>query len=143
MPKRREVESWLANTDHPQLPAIRALRKAILAADPRMDECIKWKSPTFTYEGNFASINPRAKAHVSLMLHQGAALPGEHPRLEGGGDTVRYARFEDVADVKAAAADIRALVAAWCAWKDGDAKPGRRKPDRQKPDRQKSARSRR
>ena len=127
MPRSREVDAWLATSEHPLLPAIRALRSAILAADRRMDECIKWKSPTFTYAGNFASINPRAVAHVSLMLHRGAALPGRHPRLEGGGGTVRYMRFESAADVKAAQRDIRAAVKAWCALRDGEtAKPARK-----------------
>jgi hypothetical protein len=27
---------------------------------------IKWKSPTFMFEGNIASIDPKAKSHVSL-----------------------------------------------------------------------------
>ena len=118
MAKGNDVEAWLASADHPLLPAIRALRKAILAADERIEECIKWKSPTFTYRGNFASINPRTKAHVSLMIHRGAALPGRHRRLEGGGETVRYVRFADAAEVRAARADIRALVEAWCALRD-------------------------
>jgi hypothetical protein len=61
---------------------------------------IKWKSPTFTFNGNMASIDPRSKKHVQLMFHQGAKLPGKHPRLEGGGGTVRYMRFADVAEVR-------------------------------------------
>ena len=55
------------------------VRKVILAADERVDECIKWKSPTFTFNGNIASINPRAKKHISLMFHQGAKIPGTYP----------------------------------------------------------------
>ena len=54
-----------------------------------MIEMIKWKLPTFMYEGNMASFNPRTKSHVSLMFHTGASIPGDHPRLEGGGDTAR------------------------------------------------------
>ena len=118
MPERKEVDAWLAAADHPRERAIRALRSVILSADERMDECIKWKSPTFTYKGNFASVNPRAKAHVSLMLHRGAALPGDHPRLEGGGTTARYVRFANTAEVKAAAEEIQAIVKAWCALRD-------------------------
>ena len=61
-----------------------------------------------------ASFNPRTKAHVSLMFHTGASIPGAHPRLEGGGDTARYMRFEDVADVEAARDEIVSITAAWC-----------------------------
>ena len=52
-----------------------AVRDVLLEADPRVDECIKWQAPTFTYQGNIASFFPRAKKHVSLMFHHGAALP--------------------------------------------------------------------
>ncbi len=115
---RKQVDAWLAASDHSLLPAIRALRREILAADRRMGECVKWKSPTFTYQGNFASINPRTKAHVGLMLHRGAELANASPRIEGDGKTVRMMRFADAAEVKAARAEIRAVVKAWCALRD-------------------------
>jgi hypothetical protein len=34
---------------------------------------------------------PNARGHVSLMFHQGAKIPGEHPLLEGEGSTSRTA----------------------------------------------------
>jgi hypothetical protein len=46
------------------------------------------------------------------MFHQGAALPGDHPSLEGGGGTVRYLRFADPADVRAKRHELRAAVKA-------------------------------
>jgi hypothetical protein len=51
---------------------------------------------------------------VNLLFHKGASLPGGHPHLEGGGDTVRYMRFADLGDVKAKKADLEAAVRAWC-----------------------------
>jgi hypothetical protein len=88
-------------------------------ADDRISETIKWKTPTFVYEGNIASFNPRAKAHVSLLFHTGASIPGKHALLEGGGDTARYARFDDLDDVEAKREQLEAVVRAWCALKDG------------------------
>jgi hypothetical protein len=79
-----------------------------------MSETIKWKSPTFMYQGNLASFNPRTKAHVSLMFHTGASIPGDHPLLEGGGDTARYAKFADHAAVEDNRAALLAIVDAWC-----------------------------
>ena len=107
------VDAWFAEYEHPAKDAMLRVRELILS-DGRMTETIKWKSPTFMYEGNMASFNPRTKAHVSLMFHTGASIPGEHPRLEGGGETARYMKFTDVADVEAAADDINAVVDAWC-----------------------------
>ena len=60
-----------------------------------------------------ASFNPRTKAHVSLMFHTGASIPGHHPRLEGGGETARYMKFADLAEVDEAADELSAVVAAW------------------------------
>jgi hypothetical protein len=119
-----EVEAWFENLDHPLKDAMFEVRKIILRTDRRLDETIKWKSPTFLFEGNMASIDPRSMKHVSLMFHQGASLPGKHPRLEGGGATVRYMRFTDLADVKAKRRDLQAAVRAWCKLKAGGI-PGR------------------
>ena len=113
-----EVDAWFRKLDHPLKDAMLRVRKIVLAADKRVSEAIKWKSPTFIFEGNLASIDPRSKKHVSLMFHQGAALPGKHPRLEGGGGTVRYMRFADVDDVMAKRLDLEAAVRAWCALKE-------------------------
>ena len=112
-----EVDAWFAAYEHPIKDAMQQVRRFILE-DDRMSETIKWKSPTFMYKGNMASFNPRTKAHVSLMFHTGASIPGDHPRMEGGGETARYMKFADVADVEAAAGEIRAIVAAWCSSRD-------------------------
>ncbi len=108
-----EVDAWFEVYDHPVKDAMLRVREIILS-DARMEETIKWKSPTFIYQGNMASFNPRTKAHVSLMFHTGAAIPGDHPRLEGGGETARYMRFADLSDVESARVDLENVVAAWC-----------------------------
>ena len=95
------------------------VRKIILATDKRITEGIKWKSPTFMYEGNLASIDPRSKKHVGLMFHKGAALAGKHPQLEGGGGTVRYMRFADIRDVTAKRRDLEAAIQAACDLNEG------------------------
>ncbi len=113
MNKNPEVDGWFASYEHPLKEAMLRVREIILA-DTRMTETIKWKSPTFMYEGNMASFNPRTKAHVSLMFHTGASIPGDHPRLEGGGDTARYIKFTDLDDVEQAADELQAIVEARC-----------------------------
>lgn len=113
MAKNPEVDAWFEAYEHPAIDAMLRVREIILD-DDRVTETIKWKSPTFMYEGNMASFNPRTKAHVSLMFHTGASIPGDHPRLEGGGDTARYMKFSDLADVESARDQIEAIVDAWC-----------------------------
>jgi hypothetical protein len=113
VPTNPEVDAWFAGYEHPSKDVMLRVR-AIILEDARMTEAIKWKSPTFIYRGNLASFNPRTKAHVSLMFHTGATIPGGHPRLEGGGEVARYMRFAGMDDAEAAAGDLRSIVAAWC-----------------------------
>jgi hypothetical protein len=118
MPKRKEVDDWFARYDNPMKAVVQKVRELVLGADPRIDECIKWQAPTFTYQGNLASFFPKSKQHASLMFHQGAQLPGKHPRLEGGGDVGRVLKIGSVEEADEAKPAIEAIVKAWCAWKE-------------------------
>ena len=42
-----EVVAWFGRSEHPLKDVMLAVREAILAADERMTESIKWQSPTF------------------------------------------------------------------------------------------------
>jgi len=108
-----DVDAWFSEYEHPAKAAMQRVR-AIILSDGRVSETIKWKSPTFMYQGNMASFNPRTKAHVSLMFHSGASIPGNHPLLEGGGATARYVKFADRAAVDEHERDLLAVVDAWC-----------------------------
>jgi len=112
--KSKDVEAWFGKCENPLKREMLRAREIILSADDRMTECIKWQTPTFCYEGNLASFNPRSKQHVSLLFHTGAQIPGKHPRLQGGGDTARYMQLTDMAEVEAAKPDLVAVVKAWC-----------------------------
>jgi len=114
-----DVDAWFRALDDPLKAEMLRVREIVLSADDHITETIKWKTPTFMYEGNVASFNPRAKAHVSLLFHTGASIPGAHPLLEGGGDTARYARFDHLGDVEAKREQLESVVRAWCAMKGG------------------------
>ena len=107
-----EVDSWFRNKDHPLENVMQRVRDIILSADPRIEESIKWQTPTFSYKGNIASFNP-AKRFASLLFHRGAEIPGDHPRLVGEGNTARVMRFADVDEVEAGRADLEAVIRAW------------------------------
>ena len=111
-----DVDAWFAERAHPMEEAMQRVRQIILS-DPRVSESIKWKTPTFAYEGNIVSFNP-AKRLVSLLFHRGAEIPGDHPRLEGDGKLARTMRFADLDEVEAGADELAAAIRAWCDWKD-------------------------
>ena len=108
-----EVDDWFAERQHPLTDAMQLARRLILQADPRVTESIKWKTPTFAYEGNIVSFNPSKKI-VSLMFHRGAEIQGDFPCLEGDGRLVRVMRFADANQVEAARDELQAVIRAWC-----------------------------
>ena len=122
MSRSRDVDAWFAKYNNPMKEVVQRIRQIVLDADGRIDECIKWQAPTFTYLGNLASFFPKSKQHASLMFHTGALIPGDHPRLEGGGDTSRVIKIGNVAEANAAKRDIERIVRAWCDWRESAVK---------------------
>jgi hypothetical protein len=118
MGRRSDVDDWFTAYENPMKPVVERVREVMLAADARIDECIKWKAPTFTYRGNLASFYPKSRKHASLMFHHGAKIPGHYPRLEGTGDTSRVMKLGSVEEVDAAAPEIERIVKAWCDWRE-------------------------
>jgi hypothetical protein len=118
MPRQPEVDAWFEGYDNPMKPVVQRVREIVLQADPRVDECIKWQAPTFTYKGNIASFYPKSKQHASLMFHVGAQIPGTYPRLEGSGDTSRVMKVADLEEAEAARPELESIVRAWCDWRD-------------------------
>ena len=116
--RRPEVDAWFERYDNPMKDVVQRVREIVLDADPRIDECIKWQAPTFTYKGNLASFYPKSRGHASLMFHLGAKIPGAHARLEGSGDTSRVFKVADLTEAEAARPELEALVRAWCDWRD-------------------------
>ena len=114
MNENPEVSAWLAELEHPLKDVILAVRAVFLEADERISETIKWRSPTFMYQGNLASIDPKARKHVAVLFHRGAEIPGRHPLLEGQGKLARYARFGDLDAVASRREELVAVVRAWC-----------------------------
>jgi uncharacterized protein YdhG (YjbR/CyaY superfamily) len=121
MGRSKEVDLWFARYDNPMKEVVQRIRDIVLAADKRIEECIKWQAPTFTYQGNLASFFPKSKQHASLMFHVGAQIPGKHPRLEGSGSTSRVMKIGSVAEANAARKDIERIVQAWCQWRVAEA----------------------
>ena len=118
MPKQKEVEDWLKKYDNPMKPVVMKVREIILNADERIDECIKWQAPTFTYKGNLASFFPKSKKHASLMFHEGAEIPGSHRLLQGEAKTGRTLKISSVEEAEKNQQEIEKIVVAWCDWKD-------------------------
>ena len=118
------IAALLAELGQPQVASIHALRAAVLGADPRIAEGIKWKAPSYHLAGaHFATFNLRRRDEVQLILHLGARPRPEAKLRASLGDpglsldwrspdrailTVRSAE-----EARRAAAPLRSIVRAW------------------------------
>ena len=117
--KTQVVDDWLDAYDNPMKPVVTAMRDIILAADPRVTECIKWQAPTFVFKGNIASFFPKSKKHASRMFHQGALIAGDFPNLTGEAKEGRSFKVADLDDLAAKQDELEQIIRAWCVLKDG------------------------
>ena len=113
-----EVDAYLEKKAHPLTAEIQRVREIILNTDTRIEETIKWQSPTFMYKGNMASYFMNAKKHVSLMFHKGAFINDTSGLLEGDGKEGRTAKFADMADIETKKEALEAVVREWIRMQD-------------------------
>lgn len=66
-----DVDAFFALLDHPHHGLFEAIRRAILSADPRIVEGIKWKVPSFRTDEYFATLHLRTKQGAGVILHFG------------------------------------------------------------------------
>ena len=113
-----KVDEYLEKKAHPMTAEIQAVREIILATDERIEETIKWSSPTFMYKGNIASYFMNAKKFVSLMFHKGALLPNASGLLQGDGKEGRTARFTSLEDIEDKKEALQSVIREWIALQD-------------------------
>jgi hypothetical protein len=109
-----DVDRWLRETNPTLEPAMRRITEIVLGADSRMQAYLKNGTVQLAFEGNLAAFVQPRKPVVSLMFYRGAAIAGDFPHLEGDGPTARFMRFADIDQVDERAAELGAIVRAWC-----------------------------
>ena len=68
------VDAYLEGSAHARLDDIRRLREAILDADPRVVERIKWNAPSFGLGGDdLVTMRLAPKDAFQLVFHRGVA----------------------------------------------------------------------
>jgi hypothetical protein len=118
-----DVDAWFAELrDHPLQPVMQRVREIILDADPDMSELVQYGTIQFVYMTPMcAFVQVKDTRQVSLMFNAAGRLKGEFPHLEG--KSVKYLRFHTMAEVEACADELRAITAAWHAYKSPSARP--------------------
>lgn len=113
-----KVDAFLSEKKHPLTNEIQEVRAIILSTDERIEECIKWSSPTFIYKDNMASFFMNAKKIVSLMFHYGAYIKVNNGLLTGDAKQGRTARFENMEDIENKKEALQEVVREWIRMQD-------------------------
>ena len=117
------IAAFLAAQDPAARPLIDALRAAILAADPRIREEIKWNVPSFRIAEFFATLHLRVKVGAGVILHFGArknaisktgvAIADPQALLQWLGKDRATVTFRDAAELTKQRAAFIALLREW------------------------------
>jgi uncharacterized protein YdeI (YjbR/CyaY-like superfamily) len=116
--RNKKVDEFLQKKKSPLSAEIQRVREIILDTSDKIEEDIKWSSPTFMYKGNIASFFMNAKQHVSLMFHNGAGIPDKYKLLEGDGKVARAAKFTDMKDIEKKKKALQSVIKEWIKMKD-------------------------
>ena len=118
-----EVDAFLDSLEHAELAGIRSLRAAIVAADERIVEHIKWNAPSFGLGGDdLVTMRLAPRDAFQLVFHRGVAKQaGAVTVADPDGLLVWRSADRAVADIRTStrAAELEpaivALVRAWIA----------------------------
>ena len=112
------METYFQNLDNPLKNLWMKIRAAILDADPKIVEEIKWGAPTFTYKGNMATFNPRATKFVNLTFHTGAFIDDPENVLEGDAKESRVFRAANAEEFNRKKSGLEKVVRNWIRLRD-------------------------
>jgi uncharacterized protein YdeI (YjbR/CyaY-like superfamily) len=116
--RNSKVDEFIKKKKNSLTAEIQRVREIILETSDKIEEDIKWSSPTFMYKGNIASYYMNAKQHVSLMFHTGASIPDKYKLLEGEGNVSRVAKFADMNDIEKKKKALQSVIKEWIKMKD-------------------------
>lgn len=74
MIRSAKVDAYMGTLEHPMVTQVERLRAAILNADSRINESIKWNAPSFYIDGHFATFNLHYPDRIQIVLHAGTKV---------------------------------------------------------------------
>jgi len=96
-----KVTAYMQQLQHPLKAEINAVRDIILNANNKIAERIKWNAPSYYYQEDLVTFNPRAQQHVHLVFHHPAIVTIQSELLKGDYKDRRMAYFTTMAAVEA------------------------------------------
>ena len=102
MKKTGSVDEFMDALDHPLKMEVQAIRDMIKNVDPAIVEEVKWKAPSFSYQGEYlVTFNLWERKRIHLVFHNPEISKVKSKLLEGDYETRRMAYFTDMEDITA------------------------------------------
>ena len=97
-----QVDAFMDQLDHPFKAEVEMVREIIKNVNKDITEEIKWKAPTFSYQGEYlVTFNLWEKGRIHLVFHNPMISKVKSKLLEGDYDHRRMAYFSDKEDIQA------------------------------------------
>lgn len=95
---KKTVDTYISELTPAKRRMAEALREPVLAADPKLQESVKWGNPAYTKNGNVCYI-AQAGDHMNLGFFQGAKLTDPEGHIEGTGKGMRHIKIRSLDDI--------------------------------------------
>ena len=112
--KADQVDHYMEKLQHPFKQEVERLRSIILNANPKLQERVKWNSPSFFYIKDLAAFNLRASGYVQIIfIFYDGNMIEDSSLLQGNWKDRREARFYSMADIEAKQPALEQFVNNW------------------------------
>ena len=100
--KASDVDEFMSQLDHPFKEEVQIVRDIIKSTDKGIIEEVKWKAPSFSYNGEYlVTFNLRETKRVHLVFHNRMIPKIRSHLLEGDYVDRRMTYFANMKDIKA------------------------------------------
>ena len=106
----KAVDEYLSKLEHPLKAEIEAVRNIIKKADPKISERVKWNAPSFFFNVDLVTFNPRNESRVHLVFHDISITKVKSALLEGDYKDRRMTYLTDMKDVKAKKPELERIM---------------------------------
>lgn len=114
MRKAGQVDDYMEKLEHPFKQEVERLRSIILNANPKLQERVKWNSPSFYFVKDLAAFNLRASGYVQIIfIFYDGNMIEDSSLLQGSWKDRREARFYSMDDIEAKQPALEQFVNNW------------------------------
>lgn len=114
MQKAGQVDDYMEKLEHPFKQEVERLRSIILNANPKLQERVKWNSPSFYFVKDLAAFNLRASGYVQIIfIFYDGNMIEDSSLLQGSWRDRREARFYSMDDIEAKQPALEHFVNNW------------------------------